>query len=184
MSHSLRYAAVGLVLSLAMFVGLPLQAQAVSYTYDFTSGPLNGGWFTYDCAGACNSSGTFTAWDFNDTIASFQNPGNTGVNGGLALGFNDVSSFLQPDTVLAALPYLSLDILTEGTGGQYYWFAEYDTTNGCTSDCGINQSGTGNFSVRTAAVPLPSTFWPFVVGFLALVGYDWRQRRQAGLQVG
>ncbi|WP_455370753.1 hypothetical protein [Petrachloros mirabilis] len=39
-------------------------------------------------------------------------------------------------------------------------------------------------AVSYAVVPLPGTFWPFALGFLALVGYEWRQWRQAGLQVG
>lgn len=49
---------------------------------------------------------------------------------------------------------------------------------------GDNQWVSESLTYAPAAVSVPGTFWPFALGFLALVGYDWRQRRQAGLQVG
>ena len=45
------------------------------------------------------------------------------------------------------------------------------------------------FAINTdfaySAVPIPNTFWLFAGGLLLFfLTYDWRQRRQAGMQVG
>jgi len=167
MTLHLRYAAVILALCVSVFVWAPKPANATPMTYDFTSGPLTG-WFTYDSDLATNN---FSDWDFTDGIGTYTTGGFL-TNNVDRLVSN--ASFPLPAPFVVGLGDLNLTTVKP----DYAWLGQYaDDVDNFTV-----LSGQGSYVQR--AVPEPTTFLLLALGLLALLGYEWRQRRQAGMQVG
>jgi len=170
MEISLRSAALVLALCLSVFILGPTPAQAIPVAGDYV---LTG---SSNFVGSFTSDGSqLTAWNisynplsvtWNTLDACFGTSGDC-VQTNTNFFFNTYST---------AFDNLYIDWANESCIG-----GTCITTDRYSAD---NQYVTESLAYAPAAVSVPGTFWPFALGFLALVGYDWRQRRQAGMWVG
>ena len=145
---------LGLVLGLQLFTAATAHAIPVQGDYVFTSG----------LSGTFSSDGSkLTAWNIIDPNAI------TWANTNLTqtVVFNDSSYLgLQSGTAAQILLDWGRAHVNGNAGRQFF---------------------SNNFSFIVApptAVPEPRSGSLLALGLLALLGYGWRQRRQAGLQIG
>lgn len=141
----------------------PVHAIPMAGNYAFTSG------FT----GIFTSDGTkLTAWDFRD-------PSNyhwsdriiIDRNEIVLVHANDANGFGANLHNRHLLNEVDLQYSQTNSSAFRYSFFNFSAPPG-----NNNGSGIGTFHVASS-VPIPSTFLPFVLGLLILVGYHWRQQR-------
>jgi MYXO-CTERM domain-containing protein len=151
----LAVSSVGAVLlALSMAFTAPAFAIPTNGTYDVSGGFFNG-YFT-----VANS----TLTDYSFTVSS--------------LSFSDESQFNQffsavPDQTVIDNS-LSERLVISWSINQVNWYSQRNS----------GQSSGFAYTLRPSSVPEPSSALMAGLGLLLLLGYGWRQRRQAGLQVG
>ena len=156
MARYFRSAAVILGLCLSLFILGPTPAQAIPVAGDYM--------FTSGLTGTFTSDGSqLTQWAITDT-----------------------NSYLWSNTDVSQLEVLNNSF--------QFWYNNGDLTRSINiswsgpSVCNVRGGGCESpdnvpISYQSASVTIPGTVGPFALGFLALVAYEWRQRRQAEMQV-
>jgi hypothetical protein len=158
-------------------IGLPL-AWVLGFVIVVASGPVHaipmaGNYaFTSGFTGVFTSDGSkLTAWDFKDPSNYHWSDRITVDREPIIVHANDANGFGA--NVHNRILYNEVNLEYGHTNPFAF---RYDFVNN-RDDSGIGSgSGMGTFQVNSS-VPIPSTFLPFVVGLLILVGYHWRQQR-------
>lgn len=132
-------------------------------------------------------TGTFTttaaglsAWHFTDLLNfqwSHTNPAQNPVT------FNDTQKFLSEQLTSDFYRFFAIVWPTDSLSTTITTTTFF--TDNLTELPDFNQNAVVHFQFApVATVPEPTTGSLVALGLLALLGYGWRQRRQAGLQIG